>query len=37
MNATDLDPNGYLPLLRQLLSRLLPQRRPATHDPACCA
>lgn len=37
MNTLDLDPKGYLPLLRLLAARLSrrPTRRPA--DTACCA
>lgn len=37
MHATDLDPKGYLPLLRQLLARFAPQPKKQRSNVACCA
>ena len=37
MNDLDLDPKGYLPLLRRLVAAFSRPRRTDPRDTACCA
>ena len=37
MTAFDLDPQGYLPLLRQLFARFAPRPKTRRSNVACCA